>query len=272
MSDLTAIAKTIRYHIITMLAQAGSGHPGGSLGLADIFTTIYFSNLLNLNPAQPNDPLRDRVVVSNGHVCPVWYATLAERGYFSKTKLDSLRQFGSQLQGHPHKDFLDSVNNLPGIENTAGPLGQGISFATGLALGLKQQQNSAKVICITGDGELDEGQCWEAFMFAAKMKLDNLTFIIDRNDIQIDGFTHQVMPLEPLKDKLTAFGLETINIDGHNLDSVKKALIHESSKPKAILARTIPGKGVSFMENKPEWHGQAPNLDQAKEALRLIQA
>lgn len=272
MSDLAATAKQIRRHIITMIAQAGSGHPGGSLGLADIFTTLYFSDALNLDPHHPNDLERDRVIVSNGHVCPAWYATLAVRGYFPESELNTLRQFGARLQGHPHKDFADLAANLPGIENTAGPLGQGISFATGLALGLKHQRNNARVVCLTGDGELNEGQCWEAFMFAAKMKLNNLTFIIDRNDIQIDGFTHDVMPLDSLKDKISAFGLLPIDIDGHNFTSIRQALAHQSAKPTAIIARTIPGKGVPFMENKFEWHGQAPNAEQTKEALRSIPA
>lgn len=273
MPDFSQIARQIRASVINMTATAGSGHPGGALGLADIFTVLYFSDLLHLDPRHPDDPNRDRIIVSNGHVCPAWYAALALRGYFPIEELNSLRQFGSRLQGHPHKSWAsESPANLPGIENTAGPLGQGVSFAVGLALGLRQQQSPGRVICVTGDGELDEGQCWEAFMFAAKTKLNNLTFIIDRNDIQIDGFTHQVMPLEPLKDKLNAFGLNTIAIDGHNHASIQTALSQSSSLSQAIIARTIPGKGVSFMENKFEWHGQAPNPDQAKEALRSIQS
>ena len=278
MSDLTQIARQLRIHVLEMIATAGSGHPGGSLGLADIFTTLYFTDILNLNPHHPHHPQRDRIIVSNRHICPIWYAALALKGYFPLSELDSLRQFGSRLQGHPHKDFSLTTSrqplaaNLPGIENTSGPLGQGVSFATGLALGLKHQQNSAQTICLTGDGELNEGQCWEAFMFAAKQKLNHLTFIIDRNNIQIDGFTHQVMPLEPLKDKLNAFGLNVISIDGHNFDSIKKALISPSSTPKAILAITIPGKGVSFMENKFEWHGQAPNSQQLEEGLCSIRS
>jgi transketolase len=267
MPDLPHFAQQIRSHSIEMIAQAGSGHPGGSLGLADIFAALYFSDLLNLNPQKPNDPNRDRIILSNGHVCPAWYAALAIKGYFPIQELSTLRQFGSRLQGHP-----SLVANLPGVENTAGPLGQGVSFATGLALGLRQQRIPARVICILSDGELNEGQPWEAFMFAAKMKLTKLTFIIDRNNIQISGFTNQVMPLEPLKDKLVSFGLNTISIDGHNFDSLISALSSQSSFPTAILAKTIPGKGVPFMENKPEWHGKAPNSDQTKEAIRLIQA
>lgn len=276
MSDLSVIAQKIRHYTIEMIAQAGSGHPGGSLGLADIFAVLYFSKLLNLNPQAPNDPHRDRIIVSNGHVCPAWYATLALRGYFSTKELSTLRQFSSRLQGHPHKDFAlatkdqGSITNLPGIENTSGPLGQGVSFSTGLALGLKYQQNPAQVICLMSDGELNEGQSWEAFMFAAKMKLTNLTFIIDHNNIQIDGFSHQVMPLEPLKDKLISFGLSPISLDGHNHQSIQTALTHDSTRPKAIIAKTIPGKGVSFMENKPEWHGKAPSPKETQEALCSI--
>jgi transketolase len=270
MSDLANTARQIRQHIIEMITAAGSGHPGGSLGLADIFAVIYFADVFNLNPQKPHDSHRDRIILSNGHVCPVWYAALALKGYFPIEELTSLRQFGSRLQGHPHKDFLQKDTNLPGIENTAGPLGQGISFAAGLALGFQHQQQQQSVVCITGDGELNEGQSWEGFMFASKYKLNNLTFIIDRNDIQIDGFTRDVMPLEPLKDKLLSFGLEAICIDGHNFESITKALKQKTSKPKAILARTIPGKSVAFMENKFEWHGKAPNADQAKEALCSI--
>jgi transketolase len=277
-SNLLQIAKQLRQSIIEMIAAAGSGHPGGALGLADIFTVIYFANLFNLNPDAPNDPNRDRVIVSNGHVCPVWYAALSQKGYFPPSELATLRQFGSRLQGHPHKDFSSIKNNqtpttnLPGVENTAGPLGQGISFAAGLSLGLRHLSNPAKVICIVSDGELNEGQSWEGFMFANKYRLNNLTFIIDRNNIQIDGFTKDIMPLKPIKDKLAAFGLDIISIDGHNLDSITKALTHQSTKTKVIIAKTIPGKGVPFMENKFEWHGKAPDKQQAQEALRSIQA
>lgn len=275
-TQLSTIANQLRRLVISMITTAGSGHPGGSLGLADIVAFIYFSKQFNLDPKKPSDPNRDRIIVSNGHVCPIWYAALAHRGYFSTAELDSLRQFGSRLQGHPHKDFSPKKNpqsspaNLPGIENTAGPLGQGISFAAGLALGLKRASSPAKVVCIASDGELNEGQSWEGFMVASKYQLSNLTYIIDRNNIQISGFTNKVMPLEPLKEKLLAFGLDTITIDGHNINSIEKALTHQSAKPKALIARTIPGKGVPFMEQQYEWHGKAPNNQQAKEALRSI--
>ncbi len=270
MSDLPQIANNLRQLVVKMITQAGSGHPGGSLGLADIFATLYFSDLFNLDPNKPNDPNRDRIIVSNGHVCPVWYAALAAKGYFPEPELETLRQFNSRLQGHPHKDFSHPENNLPGVENTAGPLGQGMSFAAGLALGFKTQKLPIKTICFTGDGELNEGQSWEALMFVSKYKLSNLTYIIDRNDIQIDGFTHDVMPLNSLKEKLNAFDFLTIEIDGHNFQSIQSALTHNSTKPKAIIAQTIPGKGVSFMENKFEWHGKAPTPEQLKVALKEL--
>ena len=265
MKNTPQIAKEIRQLVVKMLASAGSGHTAGSLGMADVFSVLYFSDLLHLSPAQPDDPSRDRIILSNGHICPVWYATLAKRGYFPLDELDTLRQFGSPLQGHPHKDF-SATSILPGVENTAGPLGQGIGFSVGVALGLRHQ--SSRVICVCGDGELDEGQCWEAFMCAAKYKLTNLTFIIDRNDIQIDGFTHDVMPLESLKEKLTSFGLCTAEIDGHNHESIYSALKMQSSKPTAIIAKTIPGKGVGFMEGKFEWHGKVPDHQEAEQALK----
>jgi transketolase len=278
MNNTREIALQIRQLIIKMLTESGSGHTAGPLGMADVFSVLYFSDLLHLSPAQRDDPSRDRVILSNGHICPVWYATLALRGYFPAEELDTLRQFGSRLQGHPHRDFSPvganhhspSIHppNLPGIENTAGPLGQGIGFAVGVALGLRRQSN--RVICLCGDGELDEGQCWEAFMTAAKYKLTNLTFIIDRNDIQIDGFTHDVMPLESLKDKLASFGLFTIEIDGHNHEQIYAALKLQTTKPTAIIIKTIPGKGVSFMEGKYEWHGKTPNRQESEQALKEL--
>lgn len=290
MSDLIPIATKIRQQVIKMLFRAGSGHSAGSLDMADIFSVIYFSDLFQLNPASPSDPSRDRVILSNGHICPGLYAALALKGYFPLEELNTLRQFGSRLQGHPHKNFSTDTSplgtkdqelgtNLPGIENTAGPLGQGIGFAVGLALGLRCQFESKRltrfprVICLCGDGELNEGQCWEAFMSAAKFKLKNLVFIIDRNDIQIDGYTEEVMPLEPLKDRLSSFGLITTEINGHNHTAIYNALRikhYESDKPLAIIAHTIPGKGVSFMEGKYSWHGKTPNKDEAAIALREL--
>jgi len=291
------IAKTIRESIITMLTAAGSGHSAGPLDLADLYSVLYFDNVMQIDPEKPHDPERDRLILSAGHTCPALYATLALKGFFPEAELSTLRKFGSRLQGHPHKNFLESTelslikgetpigqkeffpSNLPGIENVAGPLGQGTSFAVGVAIGLKKQweqqkiSNIPQVFCICGDGELEEGQCWEAFMAAAKYKLNHLTFIIDRNGIQIDGFTENVMPLEPLKAKLESFGLCTIEVDGHNHQSIKAAFSLDKAiqtKPVAVILHTIPGKGVSFMEGKPEWHGKVPKNEEAEQALEEI--
>ena len=282
-------AKKIRQLIITSITTAGSGHPGGSLGIADLLSVLYFDKIIQIDPQSSLNPDRDRFILSAGHLCPALYATLAVRGFFPIEEMQTLRQFGSPLQGHPHKNFSltqdsglktqDSSSNLPGIENTAGPLGQGTSFAVGIALGLKQQYDQGDlsrlphVYCLCGDGELEEGQCWEAFMAASKYKLENLTFIIDRNHIQIDGTTESVMPLEPLKDKLNSFGLCTIEVDGHNHQQISRVLTVPSalsSKPCCILAHTIPGKGVSFMENQYLWHGKAPSHTEATTALEEI--
>lgn len=287
MIDTQQIATEIRELVIKELTNAGSGHSAGSIDMADILTVLYFSDLLHLDPQKPDDPERDRIILSNGHICPLWYAVLAKRGYFPLEEIYTLRQFGSRLQGHPYKDFSilsrteplipkTYPDNLPGIENTSGSLGQNTSYTVGLALGLrnKYQRNELsrlpKVICLCGDGELEEGQVWEAFLSASKFKLNNVAFIIDRNGIQIDGFTEDVMPLEPLKEKLESFGLLAIDIDGHNYAAIKNALQFDAafqSKPTAIIAHTIPGKGIDFMEGRPVWHGKTPNLGEAVEAL-----
>lgn len=249
-----------------MLAQAGSGHTAGSLGMADVFTALYF-NVLKHNPKQPNWPLRDRVILSNGHICPVWYAALAEAGYFPKAKLATLRQLDSPLQGHP------LYHSLPGIENTSGPLGQGVSVAAGVAYALRLKKTNPHVFCLSSDGEQNEGQVWEAVMFAAKYKLSNLTIIVDRNHIQIDGPTEKVMPLDSLKKKYEAFNWQVFEIDGHKMEEIiaafKKARA-AANRPVCVIANTIPGKGVSFMENKYEWHGKAPNQEEAARALREL--
>ncbi len=252
-----------------MLLTAGSGHSAGPLGMADVFTAIYFGCVVNVNPKKPQDPNRDRVFLSNGHICPVWYATLANRGYFPRSWLKKLRQLGSPLQGHPHRGAA------AGIENTGGPLAQGISQAVGAALAAKMDQAKWQVYCLMSDGELNEGQVWEAFMFAGKHKLDNLTAIIDRNNIQIDGMTEDVMPLEPLREKFEAFNWHVLEINGHNMAEILNALetaraIYE--KPVAIIAHTIPGKGVDFMEFDYEWHGKPPNQEQAREALHKLRS
>ena len=235
--------------------------------MADVFCALYF-NVLNHDPKRPNLKERDRVILSCGHICPVWYATLAEAGYFQKRELWTLRKLESKLQGHPH------YNSIAGIENTAGPLGQGFSVAVGMAYAIRYFQKSNQMVyCISSDGEQNEGQVWEAVMFAAKYKLPNITVIIDRNNIQIDGPTEQVMPLDSLKDKYEAFNWHVLEVDGHNIEEVidacnkAKAIVE---RPVCIIAHTIPGKGVKFMEGKYEWHGKPPEGAEAREALKQL--
>jgi transketolase len=247
-------ANSIRQDIVKMLVEAGSGHSAGPLGMADVFSALFFE-LLHIDPKKPNWELRDRVVLSNGHICPVLYATMAEAGFFPKTELMKLRKFGSRLQGHPHRTAL------PGLETTSGPLGSGLSQAAGMALAGKMDDEPWRVYCLTSDGEHDEGNTWEAVMFAAKYKLDNLTAIMDRNNIQIDGYTEDVMPLENLRAKYEAFGWYVVEIDGHNMRQIVDAVEQSKTihgKPTMILAHTIPGKGVDFMENDFKWHGAPP--------------
>ena len=265
--ELKKIANIIREDIIEMLVEAGSGHSAGPLGMADVFTALFFGDVLNYNSKNPEWPERDRVVLSNGHICPVFYATLALAGYFPKEELKTLRKIGTRLQGHPHR------GSLPGIENASGPLGQGLSQAIGMALAAQMDKKKSQIYCLTSDGEHDEGQTWEAIMFAGKNKLDNLTEIMDRNNIQIDGFTEDVMPLEPLRAKYEAFNWHVLEIDGNNIEAViagvnEAKAIYE--KPVLIIAHTIPGKGVDFMEFDPAWHGVPPNKEQAKEALHQL--
>jgi transketolase len=265
--QLNKIANNIRQNVIKMLLKAGSGHSAGPLGMADVFTALYFT-VLKHDPHRPNWKERDRVILSNGHICPVWYATLAEAGYFPKRELWTLRRLGSGLQGHPHR------GELPGVENTSGPLGQGMSVAVGLAYGLYHLSKSkAQVYCLASDGEHDEGQTWEAIMFAAKHKLPNLTVIIDRNNIQIDGPTESVMPLDSLREKYEAFNWHVLEIDGHNIAEIIAACGEAKAiteKPVCIITHTIPGKGVDFMENNYLWHGKTPNEQEAEEALRQL--
>jgi transketolase len=260
--QLKLIANTIRQDIIAMLAAAGSGHPGGSLGMADVFTALYF-NVLRHDPKKPQWPERDILILSNGHICPVRYAAMAEAGYFPKAELATLRAFGSRLQGHPHR------TDLPGLETTSGPLGSGLSQAAGVAIALRMDSKKNRVYCLLSDGEHDEGNTWEAVMFVNKMKLNNLTVVIDRNNIQIDGNTEDIMPLEPLREKYEAFGWRVIDVDGHNMRNIIDALTQSklAEHPVCIIAHTTPGKGVSFIENDYEWHGKAPTPEQAKVAL-----
>ncbi len=264
---LKLLANAIRQDTIKSLLEAGSGHSGGPLGMADVFTALYFS-VLNHDPKNPKWDKRDRLVLSNGHICPVRYVAMAHAGYFPREELKTLRKLNSRLQGHPHN------LSLPGLESTSGPLGQGISIAAGMAYAAKMDGKTHRVYCIDSDGELNEGQAWEAFLFAAKNKLSNLTAIIDRNNIQIDGFTEDIMPLEPLREKFEAFGWHVIETDGHNLRHIIDACEESKAvyeKPTCIIAHTIPGKGVSFMEKNFEWHGKPPNADEAKRALEELE-
>lgn len=256
-------ANEIRQLIIDMLLEAGSGHSAGPLGMADIFSAFYF-HILRHDPENPDWEDRDRLVLSNGHICPVRYVAMALAGYLPVEELKTLRKINTRLQGHPHRTAL------PGVETTSGPLGEGISQAIGMAIAGKLDKKDYHVYCITSDGEHQEGNTWEAYMFLGKNQLDNLTIIIDRNYIQIDGVTEDVMPLEPLKQKLEAFGLHVLEVDGHNIrafvDAIREAR-SEWRRTSVIIAYTIPGKGVSFMEKKFEWHGKPPNKEEAKKAL-----
>lgn len=261
--ELKKMANTIRQDLIKMLLAAGSGHSAGSLDLADIFAVLYFK-VLEHDPKKPGWDGRDRLCLSCGHVVPVRYAAMARAGYFPVTELKTLRQLGTRLQGHP------SYQDLPALEHSSGPLGQGTSVAVGMALSAKMDGKKHYVFCVTSDGEQQEGQVWEAAMLAGKHKLNNLIFIIDRNNIQIDGYTEQVMPLESLKAKYGSFNWHVLSIDGNNIEDIIDACqlaktVYE--KPSVIIAHTVPGKGVDFMEQDYKWHGDPPDEKQAKEAL-----
>lgn len=262
--QLTAVSKIIREDVITSLAAAGSGHLGGSLGLADIFTTLYFDTL-NHRPSEPLWLDRDRLILSIGHVAPVLYASLANAGYFSRSELSTLRKLGTRLQGHPGRD-----HGLPGIELSAGSLGQGLSVAVGMALTAKIDKASWRVYSIHGDGELQEGSIWEAAMSASHYKLDNLIAIVDRNYCQIDGRTSKVMELEPLADKWKSFGWNALECDGNSIESLISTLDlakKHNGFPTAIIAKTKMGFGVKSIEDDYRWHGKAPNADEAKKFL-----
>ena len=265
--QLDQIANDIRKDIIKMLEHAGSGHSAGPLDLADIFTALYFDRLKH-DPKNPSWEERDMLVLSNGHCAPVLYTALAHAGYFPKKELMTLRQFGTRLQGHPERE------RLPGVETTSGPLGEGLGQAIGMALGMRlNDEHHRWVYCVMGDGELDEGIIWESAMLAGKYKLHNLIGIVDRNNIQIDGNTEDVMPLEDLKAKWESFGWHVIEVDGHNIESVIDAASMARAiveKPSVIIAHTIPGKGVPFMEYDFHWHGAPPNSEQAKQALHKL--
>lgn len=268
LSQLDAKANTIRKDIISMLEEAGSGHSAGPLGLADILTALYF-DIMNIDPKNPEWDERDYFFLSNGHTVPVQYAAMAEAGYFDKAELQTLRKLGSRLQGHPER------TKLPGLENTSGPLGSGLSQASGVAYALQymDKQPHRFVYTVMGDGELNEGNIWEAAMFAGKYKLSQLIGFVDRNNIQIDGSTEDVMPLEDLRGKWESFGWHVQEIDGHNIESICDAASMAraiTNKPSVIIAHTIPGKGVDFMEYDYKWHGAPPNHEQAKDALKKL--
>ncbi len=268
LKSLEEMANKIRQDIISSLVEAKSGHSAGPLGMADIFTAFYF-HILNHDPKKPDWPERDRLVLSNGHICPVLYATLANAGYFPMEELMTLRKLDSRLQGHPHR------GSLPGLETTSGPLGSGISQAIGMALAARLDKKKQRIYCLTSDGEHQEGNTWEAIMFAGKQKskLNNLTVVMDRNNIQIDGFTEEVMPLEPLRDKYESFGWHVIEVSGHDIEEFVAAVNEAKAiyeKPTVIIAHTIPGKGVSFMENDYTWHGKPPKPEEAEIALKEL--
>lgn len=264
--DLEKKANDIRKDIIKMLLAAGSGHSAGPLGMADVFTALYF-NIMNHNPEEPMWEDRDRLFLSAGHIVPVRYATMAHAGYFPKIWLKKLRQLDSPLQGHPER------TRIPALESTSGPLGEGLAQAAGYAYAARMDNKRFRVFCITSDGEHDAGNHWEAVLFAGKNKLSNLTSFVDRNNIQIDGHTEDIMPLEPLAAKYESFNWHVLHIDGHNMEEIVDSVNHARAvyeKPTVVICHTIPGKGVSFMENMYEWHGKPPNEEEAKKALHEL--
>lgn len=264
--ELELKANEIRQAIITMLVEAGSGHTAGPLGMADIFTAMYF-HVLTHDPKQPDLPGRDRLVLSNGHICPVRYAAMAYAGYFPVDELKTLRKFGSRLQGHPER------TRLPGLETTSGPLGSGLGQAVGMALAARMDRASWRTYCFMSDGEQDSGVTWEAAMLAGKQHLANLTAVIDRNNIQIDGMTEDVMPLESLRGKYESFRWHVLEVDGHNIEAFVDAVQEAKAireKPTVIIAHTIPGKGIPEIEFDYKWHGIPPTTDQAKQFLHEL--
>ena len=263
---LEKIAIEVRKGIIVAVYSAKSGHPGGALSCADILTVLYF-NQMNIDEEKPNDKNRDRLVLSKGHASAALYSVLAEKGYFDKELLKTFRKIGSNLQGHP------DMKKVPGVDMTTGSLGQGLSTAVGMALASKMDQAGCKIYCVMGDGEIEEGQVWEAAMAASKNKLDNLCVILDNNNLQIDGEIDKVGGMNNITEKFQSFGFNTINIDGHNIDSIIDACTtakQTKGKPTIIIAKTVKGKGVSFMENKAEWHGKAPSEEEYNLAIEEL--
>lgn len=263
---LANIANDIRIEIIEQVYNANSGHPGGSLSCADILAVLYF-NQMNIDSENPNAKGRDRFVLSKGHCAPALYATLARKGYFDKELLKGFRKVESNLQGHP------DMKKVPGVDMSTGSLGQGLSAAVGMAIGSKMEHEGYRVYCLLGDGELEEGQVWEAAMSASKNKLDNLCAIVDYNTLQIDGNVEEVAGLKDIKEKFESFGFNVIEVNGHDIEALIHAFNsakHQKDMPSVIIAHTIKGKGVSFMEGKAEWHGKAPNQEQYEEAINEL--
>ena len=259
-------AQEMRCRIIAMIHEAKSGHPGGALSATDIVTALYW-NELDVRPEEPKWKERDRVILSKGHTCPVVYAALALKGFYDLSVLGTLRKMGSILQGHP------DMKKVPGLDMTSGSLGQGLSIGVGMAIGAKADKLKSRVYVILGDGEIQEGQVWEAAMAAAKYKLDNLVAVVDINNLQVDGFCSDIMPVEPIDKKWESFGWEVICIDGHDMEQILDAFAKArtvSGKPTAILATTVKGKGVDYMENVCEWHGMAPDDAQCDNALKQL--
>ena len=266
-SELQEIARKVRIGIIEGVYNAKSGHPGGSLSVADILTVLYF-NQMNVDPKNPKAEARDRLVLSKGHVAPALYSVLAEKGYFETEELKKLRKLNGILQGHP------DMKNIPGVDMSTGSLGQGLSVANGMAIASKLNHEGVRVYCICGDGELQEGQIWEAAMTSSHYKLDNLCVIVDNNNLQIDGNVNEVKSIYPIDEKFRSFGFEVFNIDGHDINQIINALNKAKTikgKPTAIIAKTIKGKGVSFMENQASWHGKAPKEEEYKLAMNELQ-
>jgi len=265
--NLEAIAASLRITALQMITRAGSGHPGGALSIADIVAALYFK----LMRIRPDDPLwedRDRFILSKGHACAVWYAALAKRGFFPEEHLCGFRRLGGACQGHP------DMRKLPGVDMTSGSLGMGLSAGVGMAAAGKMQRRDYRVYVILGDGELDEGQVWEAAMAAAKLRLDNLVAVVDRNALQVDGATETVMPLEPLTKKWEAFGWDVAEIDGHNIQDILSSLAPPqapATRPRAIIAKTVKGRGVSFMEGNPDWHGRSPTACELARAIAELE-
>ena len=261
--DLAPLCRTIRRDVLTMTHAAGSGHPGGSLSAVEILATLY-CGVLSVDPVRPDDPDRDRFLLSKGHAAPVLYSVLARRGFFDPALLPTLRQVGSPLQGHPH------MGRLPGLDCSSGSLGQGLSIANGLAMAARRTGRSYRTYCLMGDGEIQEGQVWEAAMTAAHFRLDGVCAIVDDNGVQLDGLTRDIMQVEPIGDKFRAFGWHVIEVDGHDLAALRAAFDEAAATkgvPTVLVAKTVKGKGVSFMEGQPAWHGKAPNDAELAAAL-----